>query len=89
MTVKKENISNNNFIANLKKRASKSLKVEPVFLNSKLENEAITYLQKQSYLDFTKLESGKCLQGKIYLFIIAQSAQFKIVCTYNCKARPV
>ena len=57
MTVKKENISNNNFIANLKKRASKSLKVEPVFLNNKLENETITYLQKQSYLDFTKLEN--------------------------------
>ena len=57
MTIKKENISNNNFISNLKKRASKSLKVEPVFLNSKLENEAITYLQKQSYLDFTKLEN--------------------------------
>ena len=57
MTLEKENIGNNNFITNLKKRASKSLKVEPVFLNSKLENEAITYLQKQSYLDFTKLEN--------------------------------
>ena len=57
MTVEKENIGNNNFIANLKRRASKSLKVEPVFLNSKLEKEAITYLQKQSYLDFAKLEN--------------------------------
>ena len=57
MALEKENIGNNNFITNLKKRASKSLKVEPVFLNSKLENEAIAYLQKQSYLDFAKLEN--------------------------------
>ena len=57
MATEKENIGNNNFIANLKRRASKSLKVEPVFLNSKLEKEAITYLQKQSYLDFAKLEN--------------------------------
>ena len=43
------------FIENIKKRKSDKLKVEPVFYKDSLELETISYLKKQEYLDFSKI----------------------------------
>jgi len=43
---------NRDFIKKIKKRASRSLKIEEIYLNGKSYSETIKYLQKQKYLKF-------------------------------------
>ena len=51
-----DRVQNTTFLEKLKKRKSPSLKVEAVYLNSKLEIETIDYLKKQKYLNFLKID---------------------------------
>ena len=46
---------NRDFIKKIKERASRSLKIEEVYLNSKSYSDAIKYLQDQKYLEFTSI----------------------------------
>ena len=43
------------FVDKIKNRAGRSLKIEEVYLDSKLYSETIDYLQKQKYLKFSKI----------------------------------
>ena len=43
---------NRDFIKKIKKRASRSLKIEEIYLNGKSYSVTIKYLQKKKYLKF-------------------------------------
>ena len=46
---------NRDFIKKIKERASRSLKIEEIYLNTKSYSETIKYLQKQKYLEFDSI----------------------------------
>ena len=46
---------NIDFIKKIKERASRSLKIEEIYLNTKSYSETIKYLQKQKYLEFDSI----------------------------------
>lgn len=50
-------MNNSNFIEKIKNRVVKNLKVNEVYPNTLLNTETVKYLKKQSYLDFSKIET--------------------------------
>ena len=50
-------MSEKNYIEKIEKWASKKLKVEEVYLNKEIAQEAINYLKKQKYLEYKNIET--------------------------------